>query len=201
MLSLKDENGKISGDFVGFTAKPTAIQDAKLKDGELTFKVPQEMGPNKITITFVAKLAGEKMQGTAKMQMPFGVRELAFQGDKMKASTATATGTWKLRVALKEGPTFEPTLKLTQSGTTVKGAYAGEHGETAIENALLFGDELTFDVVRDRDGKKYRLHFQGKIKGDAVSGTVDYDFDGMGGYVPFTGERASAQQTSAGKAS
>ncbi|HXY37296.1 MAG TPA: FMN-binding protein [Planctomycetaceae bacterium] len=201
MLSLKDENGKISGDFVGFTGKPTAIQDVKFKDGELSFKVPQEMGPNKVTITFVAKLVGEKMQGTAKIAMPFGTREMPFQGDRMKASAETAGGTWKLKVPLKEGPAFEPTLKLTQSGTTLQGVYVGEHGETPLENAVIFGDEVSFDVARDRDGKKFRLHYQGKLKGNALSGSVDYDFDGMTGYATFTGDRATAPapQASAAK--
>jgi hypothetical protein len=201
MLSLKDDNGKISGDFVGFTGKPTPIQDVKLKDGELSFKVPQEMGPNKVTITFAAKLVGDKMEGTAKMAMPFGTREFPFHGDRMKATTASANGTWKLHVALKEGPTFEPTLKLTQTGTTVKGAYVGQQGETAIENAVMFGEDLSFDVARDHDGKKFRLHYQGKVTGDAFSGTVDYDFDGMTGYVGFTGQRTAspAPQANAGK--
>ena len=89
LLNLKEENGKINGDFVGFSGKPTPIQDVKLKDGELSFKVPQEMGPNKVTMNFVAKLAGDKMLGTAKILMPFGAREFGFQGNRSKSQTAT----------------------------------------------------------------------------------------------------------------
>ena len=199
MLNLKQEGGKVSGDFVGFSGKPASIQDVKLKDGELSFKVPQEMGPNKVTITFVAKLAGEKMLGTAKILMPFGTREFGFQGEHLNTPMVSATGTWKLRVAVKDGPTFEPTLKLSQTGTSLKGVYVGEQGETAIDNALIFGDEVTFDVARDRNGKKYRLHYQGKIKGDALQGSVEYDFDGIAGNVGFTGERPTAPQASAEK--
>jgi len=199
LLNLKEENGKINGDFVGFSGKPTPIQDVKLQDGELSFKVPQEMGPNKVTMNFVAKLAGDKMLGTAKILMPFGAREFGFQGNRSKSQTASAGGTWKLRVAIKDGPTFEPTLKLTQAGASLKGVYVGEQGETAIHDALIFGDELTFDVDRDRDGKKYRLHYQGKIKGDSLNGSVDYDFDGMVGYVGFKGERGAASAVSSDK--
>jgi hypothetical protein len=191
MLNLKVEGGKVTGDFIGFTGKATAIQDGKLKDGELIFKVPQEMGPNKVTIIFVAKLAGDKMQGTAKIQMPLGARDFGFQGERIKSETANAAGNWKLHVPLKEGPTFEPTLKLTQAGTSLKGTYVSKHGETAINNALIFGDEVTFDVARERDGKKYRLHYQGKIKGDTLNGSVDYDFDGMAGIIAFQGERVT----------
>ena len=91
------------------------------------------------------------------------------------------------------------TLEITDAGNSLKGVYRGEHGESSISSALVFGDEVTFDVARDRDGKKYRLHFQGKIKGDTLSGNVDYDFDGMTGYIGFTGERMSAPQASADK--
>jgi hypothetical protein len=199
MLNLREEGGRVSGDFIGFAGKATPIQDAKLKDGELSFKVPQELGPNKITMEFTGKLAGDKLQGTAKIPLPQGTRSLNFQGERTKTATANAAGTWKLKVALKDGPTFEPTLKLTQSGTTLKGAYIGEQGETQISNALIFGEEITFDVNREREGKKYRLHYQGKVKGDALSGSVDYDFDGIVGYVEFKGDRVSASTASSEK--
>jgi hypothetical protein len=199
MLNLVEKDGKISGDFVGFSGKPAAIQDAKLKDGELSFKVPQQMGPNTFTLNFVAKLVGDKMEGTSKIATPAGNREFAFQGERLKTPTVSTAGTWKLRIALKDGTTFEPTLKLSEVGTSLKGVYVGEQGETSISNALIFGDEVTFDVARDRGDKKYRLHFQGKVKGDALSGTVDYDFDGMTGYATFTGARTAVGEGSAAK--
>jgi hypothetical protein len=201
MLNLTEKDGKYSGDFVGFNGKPAPIQDVKLKDGEITFKVPQQMGPNTFTMTIVAKLDGDKLQGSAKIATPAGSREFPFQGERLKASTVTTAGTWKLHTAPKDGLTFEPTVKLTQSGTAVKGVYIGEQGETPISNAILFGDEVSFDVTRDRGDKKYRLHLTGKIKGETLTGNVDYDFDGMTGYVPFTGERVTAApQASAEKA-
>ena len=133
MLNLTEKNGKISGDFVGFTGKPSTIEDAKLKDGELSFKVPQQMGPAKFTITFVTKLAGDKMQGTAKIATPAGTREFAFQGERLKIAKVSAAGTWKLRIALSNGPTFEPTLKITEAGNALKGIYVGQQVETPIK--------------------------------------------------------------------
>ena len=157
------------------------------------------MGPNTLTINFVAKLSGDKMHGTAKIATPSGVREFPFEGQRLKTPTVNAAGIWKLHIVLKEGPVFDPTVKLSEAGNALKGVYVGEQSETSVSNALVFGEEMTFDVARDRDGKKYRLHFQGKVKADALSGTVDYDFDGMTGYVSFTGERAAAPQASADK--
>ncbi|HEV3300446.1 MAG TPA: hypothetical protein VG055_12440 [Planctomycetaceae bacterium] len=200
MLNLVEKDGKVSGDFVGLSGKPAAIQDVKLKDGELSFKVPQQMGPNTFTLNFAAKVAGDQMQGTAKILTPAGAREFGFQGERLKTPTASAAGTWRLHIALADGTKFQPTLEITEAGNSLKGVYRGERAETAISNALVFGDEATFDVARDRDGKKYRLHFQGKIKGNTLSGNVDYDFDGMTGYIGFMGERMTAPQASADKA-
>jgi len=199
MLNLTEKDGKLSGDFIGFTGKPTAIRDVKLKDGELSFKVPQQMGPNTFTISFVAALADDKMRGTAKIATPAGTREFPFQGERLKTPTVSAAGTWKLHITLGDGTKFQPTLDITEVGNSLQGVYRGERGATTISNALVFGDEITFDVARDRDGKKYRLHFQGKIKASTLSGNVDYDFDGMTGYVGFTGERMTAPQASADK--
>jgi hypothetical protein len=152
-----------------------------------------------VTLSFVATLAGDKMQGTAKIALPMGVREVGFQGERLKTPTVSAAGTWKLRIARKDGPAVAPTLKLAQTGTSLKGTYIGEQGETAIENALVFGDEITFDVARERNGNRYRLHYQGKIKSDTLTGSVNYDFDGMAGYLDFQGERLTSPTVSSDK--
>jgi hypothetical protein len=57
------------------------------------------------------------------------------------------------------------------------------------DNALVFGNELTFDVSRERDGNKYKLHYQGKVTGETLKGSVRYDFDGITGSVDFDGRR------------
>jgi hypothetical protein len=55
--------------------------------------------------------------------------------------------------------------------------------------ALILGDEIAFEVARERDGRKYRLRYQGKVKGDTLAGSVDYSFDGMTGLLDFEGKR------------
>ncbi|HEV3445170.1 MAG TPA: hypothetical protein VG099_11035, partial [Gemmataceae bacterium] len=85
--------------------------------------------------------------------------------------------------------TFEPVLKLVQKGSSFSGTYQGEQGETAIKDALIFGDEFTFEVLRERNGNRYRLRYQGKVNGDSMKGSVEYDFDGIGGFLEFEGKR------------
>jgi hypothetical protein len=71
------------------------------------------------------------------------------------------------------------------------GAYVGEQGETAINDGLILGDEVMFTVVCKRDGKKYKLKYTGTVKQDTITGNVDYDFDGLTGFLPFEGKRLS----------
>jgi hypothetical protein len=149
------------------------------------------MRGNKVHINFAGKVTGDKMTGTAKLVLPTRTLELNLNGERVKVSAANVAGAWKLKVALRGGPTFEPSLKLIQNTTSLSGTYTGEHGETAIADALVFGDELTFEVNRERDGKSYKLRYQCKVNGDALKGTVDYNFDGITGFVEFDGKRLS----------
>ena len=36
------------------------------------------------------------------------------------------------------------------------------------------------------------VRYQGKVEGDVVKGTVDYNFDGIAGYYDFEGKRTPA---------
>jgi hypothetical protein len=122
---------------------------------------------------------------------------MKFQAEKIETPTANLAGMWKLKVPFKPDQAFEPVLKLTQTGSALSGTYRGEQGETAISDALVFGDEFTFEVFRNRDGKRYRLMYQGKATADAMKGTVEYDFDGVAGFLDFEGKRVSPVNASA----
>ena len=39
-------------------------------------------------------------------------------------------------------------------------------------------DEITFKVIRDRDGRKVTAKYKGKITGDTVKGKVESDWSG-----------------------
>ena len=191
MLNLTEKDGKISGDFVGFTGKPAAIRDVKLKDGELSFKVPQQMGPNTFTINFVAKLAGDKMQGTAKIATPAGTREFPFQGERLKTPTVSAAGTWKLHIALRDGTTFRADRQAHRSWELSQRCLHRRAGRDVDQQRPCL--RRRNDVRRRSRSRRQKVSAalsKERSKASTLSGTVDYDFDGMTGYVSFTGERS-----------
>ena len=88
------------------------------------------------------------------------------------ADPTDPTGTWKWSTKSPSGE-IPTTLKLELENGKITGAYSNQHGDTAISNASLRDDVITFDVVRDVGGKKYVVKYHGKIEGDTIRGTIE----------------------------
>jgi hypothetical protein len=192
VVVLRQAGDAVSGDYVGHYGDKAPLREGKFQSGELSFQVPDKINGSAVVFHYVGKKTGDTIKGTVKFGSGNQAGSLPFEAHKSQMPTADVGGIWKLRIALKNGPTFEPTLKLAQEGMALSGTYVGEQGETPITDALVLGDEVTFDVARERDGKKYKLHYQAKVKGDSLAGSVDYYFDGLTGFVEFAGKRLPA---------
>jgi hypothetical protein len=188
-LRLQHADQQLSGGYVGASGKETPLQEVRFAEGELSFKVEDVFDGDKVPIHYAGKLQGDRVIGIAKLGAGKDIVSLKFQAQKMETPTANVAGAWQLKVHFQPGQTFEPVLKLAQKGSSFSGTYHGEQGETAIKDALIFGDEFTFEVLRERNGNRYRLRYQGKVNGDSMKGSVEYDFDGIGGFLEFDGKR------------
>lgn len=95
------------------------------------------------------------------------------------AMAADVTGTWKWTTE-RNGQTMETTLKLKQEGEKLTGTMSGRQGtETAIEEAKIDGDKVTFKVTREYNGNKMVIQFEGKIDGDTIKGERKTERDGQ----------------------
>ena len=80
----------------------------------------------------------------------------------------------------QNGDTFESTAKLKQEGDKVTGTVTGRNGnEAAVEDGAIKNNEVSFKVVRERDGQKFTAKYKGELKGDAIKGTVERERDGQ----------------------
>ena len=89
------------------------------------------------------------------------------------------TGTWKWSFTGQNGQTREVTLKLKLEGDKLSGTVSGRGGETAIEEAKLKGEEISFQVTREFNGNKVTSKYAGKISGDAIKGKVETERNGQ----------------------
>ena len=87
-------------------------------------------------------------------------------------STPDPIGTWEWSTKSPNGE-IPTTLKLAWQDGKIAGVYSNQFGNTAISNAALQDNVISFDVVRDFGGKKYVVKYHGKIAGDTISGSIE----------------------------
>ena len=109
-----------------------------------------------------------------------GVTQLQAQDKK-----ADPTGTWTWTTPGRNGgPDRKSTLKLKLDGDKLTGTISapGRQGaaatDTAIEEAKLKGDQVSFNVTREFNGNKFTQKYNGKISGDSIKGKIEFERNG-----------------------
>jgi hypothetical protein len=177
VLNLKQEGEKLTGSYTNQFGK-AEIADGALKDVKISFKVKREFNGQEFVIKYFGKLSGDKITGKAEFDMNGETRALDWNAKRDAAKAAAATGTWNTALILGDGNRIEGTLKLKQDGDKLTGATVRNENETPIQDGKIAGDEITFTVVRERDGGKVTGKYKGKITGDAIKGKVESDWSG-----------------------
>jgi hypothetical protein len=192
ILNLKQDGEKLTGSYTNqFGAKD--ISDGKLKDGDITFKVIREFNGQAFAIKYSGKLSGDKITGKCEFDVNGQTRALDWNAkrDAVKAAAAAAaSGNWNTALILGDGNRIEGILKLKQDGEKLTGALVRNENESRIEDGKIAGDEITFRVIRDRDGRKVTAKYKGKITGDTIKGKVESDWSGDWQTLDWEGARA-----------
>jgi hypothetical protein len=194
-VKLKQDGEKVTGTYVGRDNQESAIADGKIKDGELSFVVTREFNGNKIVFHYHGKVEGDAIKGKidserdgqtrsrdweAKRDAKAGDKKDSDQKDGDKKDAASVAGTWKYTFTRPDGTTMDWTLKLKQDGEKVTGNAVNDanNSEVEIKQGKISGNDVTFEVERERDGNKFIVHYNGKLEGDAMKGKVTVNFNG-----------------------
>jgi hypothetical protein len=62
-LKLKLDGDKLTGEVLGRNNQETKIEDAKFKDGEVSFTVTRERNGQKFTVKYKGKVTGDELKG------------------------------------------------------------------------------------------------------------------------------------------
>lgn len=90
------------------------------------------------------------------------------------AFAADATGKWKASYETPDGQKRESTLNLKAEGATLTGTIVSAMGEAKIQDGKVDGDNISFSVVRNRDGQDFKLDYKGVVTGDDMKLTVSF---------------------------
>jgi hypothetical protein len=95
------------------------------------------------------------------------------------AATNTFDGSWQWHFTMPDGSQVHPKLKLKQNGATLTGTSILRPGtETRITNGIVNGDDVQFEVVRERNGIAATTRYSGKRDGDIIRGKVESNWTG-----------------------
>jgi hypothetical protein len=109
---------------------------------------------------------------------------------------AAATGTWRWTFTMPDGAKVEPRVKLKQEGTKLTGTSRFREGfDRAISNGKVNGTDITFAVIRERDGKKTTTLYKGTQTGDRIKGTIESDWNGEKQIYPWEARRFTRDPT------
>src|SRR4051794_7213518 len=85
-LKLKQDGDKLTGTISGFGKDmENKIEDAKVKDGEVSFTVTREFKDQKFVTKYTAKVDGDTMKGTATSERDGKEQKRDFEAKREKA--------------------------------------------------------------------------------------------------------------------
>ncbi len=90
------------------------------------------------------------------------------------AAEANAVGTWKSSFTTADGQIRQSTLKIKQEGDKLIGTGIGQNGnEYPISEIKLAGDQLSLNIVRERNGEKVTMKVVATLSGDSLKGKLE----------------------------
>jgi hypothetical protein len=83
-LKLKMDGGKLTGTVTWTDKKESKVENAKFKDGELTYSVVRDLMDQTFTIKYKLKIEGDTMKGKAEADFGGETRSFDVEGKRQK---------------------------------------------------------------------------------------------------------------------
>jgi hypothetical protein len=172
---LKLDGEKLKGVVLGRNGEETPIEEPKLKGEEISFQVVRERNGQKVTTKYSGKLAGDAIKGKMERERDGQTQSSDWEAKRL----VSPAGTWKWSFTRNDGQTIESTMKLKADGEKLTGTVVGgNRPEAAVDEGKFKDGEVSFQVVRERDGNKFVAKYHGKLEGDAIKGKIEVTING-----------------------
>jgi hypothetical protein len=96
----------------------------------------------------------------------------------ISAEPAKVAGKWNVTLQL-ESITGHPVITLKQDGEKLTGTYEGRYGVSDLKGSIK-DNAIEFTVVVVAEGTRIEGAFGGKVDGDSMGGTVEFEGAGDG---------------------
>jgi hypothetical protein len=191
VLKLVNKNGALTGTYRR-SGQTVPIANGKFDKGEISFDAEGTLNEQKIRAKFHGKLSDREINGNIDLVIEDNSLPLPWTA-KRGVDLEDVAGTWKLKLESSNGNTIEPTLKLAVDNGTLKGTYTSRFGEQPARELKLEANQLSWQVLADRNGRKFKGVYKAKLDGNSLRGNLEFDLGGNSGTLEFTGERQPAK--------
>ena len=103
-------------------------------------------------------------------------------------------GKWSYTTPGRDGATRTNSFTLKMVEGKLTGTVSGRQQETPIEDAMIKGDEISFQVTREFNGNKMVSKYTAKIAGDTMKGKWSTDRGGQAREREFEAKREKAKK-------
>jgi len=83
---------------------------------------------------------------------------------------ADLAGSWIAKISGRQG-IVETFFDFKVDGTVLTGTVSDPRGKTTISAGIINGDEISFFVIRNRNGREEKLKYKGKVSDDEIKFT------------------------------
>ena len=177
-MKLKQDGDKLTGVSARQNGMPSPIENGTIKDDEISFTVSGQRNGRTFTSKYSGKLVGETIKG--KFEGNFGgqARTTSFEAVRDKPPVGVS-GNWRWSFTRDDGEKMDFTLRLKEENGSLTGVSVSPSGkEMPISEAVAQGDEVSFNVIRERDDRTLTMKFQGKREDNTIKGKVLTDWSG-----------------------
>lgn len=170
---LKREGDALTGTSIPRPGMAVPITDLKHDGDKISWTVVRETNGRKVTTRYSGRVKNDTIKG--KIESDWSGEPTTYDWSAKRAPD-TPAGTWKWETVFGQFRS-ESTVKLELDGKEkLKGKAKLRTTEVDIKNGKYKNGEISFDVIRDRDGVETITSFRGKLDGDTIVGETEFDF-------------------------
>ena len=169
-LALKQEGDALTGTLDGRSGE-SAIADAKLSGDEVTFNVSTENDRGNFTSAYTATIDEDILKGSIATKSGERSFERPFRASRvLPKPEPVGAWKWSTRGWGAAASDTENALTLTMTDGKLGGTYASGDNSSAIEDAKLDKNTLTFKVQRTIRDQERTMNYTGQFRGDVLKG-------------------------------
>jgi len=174
---FRQEGEKLTGKVRGKDVPAVEIQEGTVKDGQISFRMVRDLNGQELRLHYRGKLEGETIRGTIAASV--GGQEASLEWEAKRVKPADLTGNWTWTVVIN-GNERRSTAEFKSEGEKLTGTIAGQGGQKVeIREGSISGVEVSFHVIRVRNGQELKIRYTGRLEGEILRGKIVVTVDGQ----------------------